>query len=90
LCSNSLTINFSLEALPPSDSAQKTGLIRQDEWMPVSDTLNLRFVYSVDSVNTALALPFALFRALLPCQRESRKIYCEFKANLVCIISQYS
>jgi hypothetical protein len=59
--------------------------------MPVSHTLNLRFVYSVDAVNIASTLTIALVHALLPCQRrDSRKICCEFEVNIVCIISQYS
>jgi hypothetical protein len=58
--------------------------------MPVSVVLNLRCIYLVDVVDTALAVLFALFRALLPCQRVSKKIFCELKVNIVCIISQYS
>jgi hypothetical protein len=57
--------------------------------MPVSDALNLRCVYSVDVVNTALALQFAIFRALLQWQRDSRKICCKLEVDIVCIISQY-
>jgi hypothetical protein len=70
LSSNAFDIEFSVEALPPPYSAQKN-CFKKDEWMSMSDTLNLRCAYSVDAVNTASALTIYL-HYFVHCTRDSQ------------------